>query len=130
VQVQNVPAAARELPAQLDLKRMAHVVVNDDPERPGSLRGFKPVHVVTRGVTHAAAVRRANLQKRHDCKIADLPGRALRADLTPPGASLSTGMTGWLFGRRLAELASAHPLLYIRWQGANLCSRVFGPAGS
>ena len=32
MQVQDVHAAARELPAQLHLERMAHVVVDDDAE--------------------------------------------------------------------------------------------------
>ena len=35
VQMKDVHAAARKLPAQLDLKRMPHVVVNYDTERTG-----------------------------------------------------------------------------------------------
>ena len=33
VQVKDVHSAARKLPAQLNLKRMSHVVVNNEPER-------------------------------------------------------------------------------------------------
>ena len=105
MQVKDIHAAARELPAQLDLKRMPHVVVDDDTERAVSLPriglGLEPdsrgggLRVVARDVTHAAAVSRASLQRRRDCSsLRTRPGLFRASILTRRATSLSTGMRG------------------------------------
>ncbi len=55
VQVQDVHAAACELPAQLNLERMSHVVM-DDHARRWLPRSFTGIRVLARNVSHAASV--------------------------------------------------------------------------
>jgi hypothetical protein len=77
VQVQNLHAAARKLSAQLNLKRMAHVVMDDEAER-RSPSSSTPVRVLTRNVSHAAPAAQPPQAPR--LQIAQLHGRP---DLTP-----------------------------------------------
>jgi hypothetical protein len=67
VQMKDLHSAARELPAQLNLERMPHIIVNDDAEPtmepPRGDAGFLPDsrvsrwnREVARDVTHAVAV--------------------------------------------------------------------------
>ena len=54
MQVQDLHATARELPAQLNLERMSHVVMDDNAKQ-GSPRMFTVVRVSSRDVSHAAS---------------------------------------------------------------------------
>ena len=81
--MKDIHTAARKLAAQLDLKRMPHIVVNYDSERsvqlPRTGPGLHPdprgvLRVVVRDVTHAAAVSRASLQSHRDCITRTRPG--------------------------------------------------------
>ena len=57
MQVKDVHSATGKLPAQLNLKRMSHVVVNDHTERTVTRCASMLARVVARDVTHAAAFR-------------------------------------------------------------------------
>jgi hypothetical protein len=82
VQVQNLHAAARKFSAQLNLKRMPHVVMDDEAER-RSPSSSTPVRVLTRNVSHAAPAVQPPQAPR--LQIAQLHGRP---DLTPTAANL------------------------------------------
>lgn len=142
MQVKDIHAAAGELPAQLDLKRMPHVVVDDDSERALSLPriglGLEPdsrgegLRVVARDVTHAAAVSRASLQRPRDC-VPPGPGRdSFEPRFYSPRDQPFNRDAGWPFTRpsERNERLRLASVLYIRSQRAILLEMVFGPASS
>ena len=121
MEVQDLVAAARELPAELQLEGVATVVVHKDPPRAGSLFGRvvpdavvpAPTRVpLLRKVPHASVTRaRADLVDQHDPRTESLRSRVfcgtnLSTSIHPCPVDGSRGLPTALlyFGQSLAIL--------------------------